>query len=232
MFGIDDILSAGASFIGSSASALVNDSLQKGRTEWNKEQDLDKMRKAPTAQMQGLAAAGLNPMLAYGKLDFGGVAPGPMGNTNFVGDFASARQSQAALDSAEAAGVSSAASSRLADASVSKIGQEIENLKTDNEKAKVLIDNLVKEGQNLVKQGWNLTEVGNHLRSMIAKLAAEVPWVRSQQALAEANRALTEVQTGLSSLDLSAANKLDNFGREVRQLQPVFDLIRSILRPR
>lgn len=96
-----DIAALGASFLGSSAGALVGDSLAKGRTEWNKDQQLDLYRKAPTAQMEGLRAAGLNPMLAYQNVEFGGVAPGAYGAPDYVKDYSSVQSSAASASQAE-----------------------------------------------------------------------------------------------------------------------------------
>lgn len=232
-------------FLASTASALVGDSLQKGRTEWNKEQDLDKMRKAPTAQVQGLQDAGLNPMLAYSKLDFGPVAPGPMAQINYAQDYASIKQAQAAEDSAEAAGISAAASAqqaatqaKLVDSTVERIKQEISNLQTDQEKAVAIIKNLGQEFDNLrvqhqvlYKTQLNLTDQGNLIRAQmdlarktVEKMGSEIPLI-NQQAFR------TQMQGELLKLEKDAATAFDNFGREYKQIAPIIDLLKHLFRP-
>lgn len=66
-------LGAAAAAIG---SGFMEDSMKKGQTEWNKEQQLDLMRKTPTAQVEGFRAAGLNPMLVYQQGSFPSLSAG------------------------------------------------------------------------------------------------------------------------------------------------------------
>lgn len=86
---------------GALGSGLMEDSLKKGQTEWNKEQQLDYERKAPAAQMQGYRDAGLNPMLAASKgVDFGGIQAGS-GITSPAQTYAAIMSSAAATKQAE-----------------------------------------------------------------------------------------------------------------------------------
>lgn len=61
---------------GAIGSGFMEDSMKKGQTEWNKEQQLDLMRKTPAAQMQGYRDAGLNPMLTYQQGSFPSLTAG------------------------------------------------------------------------------------------------------------------------------------------------------------
>lgn len=181
--------------------------------------------------MDDMRLAGLNPMLAYSQ----GGSSLPVGATASTVSASVSPASGVSARYPTGAGpmaISSAAASKQADtaadigvATVSKIKQEVVNLSTDNDRVKSVIDNLRVEYQNLVKQGYNLTEVGNQLRATVSKLNAEVPFIRSQTFTNSMNGRLFE-------LDVQAAEKLDNFGRELQQLKPFFDILRSIFRPR
>lgn len=171
--------------------------------------------------MSDMKAAGLNPMLAYSQggasVPTGSMASYPTGAgasmagavTNAVNASTSARQVDVA--------------SKQVDATVARIGQEIVNMKTDNERVTALIDNIRAEYQNLIKQGYNLTEVGNQIRATISKLNAEVPAIRT-------NTFRTELEAQLTALDVEAAKSWGNAGRVTKEIKPFIDLLRSVLR--
>lgn len=171
--------------------------------------------------MADMSKAGLNPMLAFSN----GGASVPTGATaSFSNVVDSSGTAVATASQAESSAKQAHTASRMADSAVMKISQEIENLTTDNERSKALIDNIRVEYQNLIKQGYNLTEAGNQIRATISKLRAEVPLINEQQFNVEINRRLSE-------LDYSAAKKFDNFGREAQQIKPLLDLLKHIFRP-
>lgn len=180
-------------------------------------------------QVKDLESAGLNPMLAYVK---GGGASTP---TGAMPTYSSAAQAgvQAALGTAQTRATSAQEAKTKAEipqveALVDKTKQEFENLKTDNEKSKALIDNIRQEYQNLMKTNLNLTEVGNHLRESISLMKAQIP---NFQALTVSNQfqsQLIDFEQQLRKLDLDAAKKFDNFGREAKQYQPLIDLLKHI----
>ena len=220
------------------ADAILGDSAKKGQTEWNKEQQLDYERKAPAAQMQGYREAGLNPMLAYSQgVDFSGIQQGS-GITSVSQNYGQITSAQAAMKQAETSesqspsviesNLSSANRARaeadVARRVVDRVKEETLNVHSDTERIKALILNLEEERQNLIKTGYNLTETGNVLVATFEKLRAEVPWLQSDASL---KSALEE----LNRLDISAAKKFDNFGREFKQYEPIINLLKHLFRP-
>lgn len=186
-------------------------------------------------QVKDMQAAGLNPMLSYMQ------APGssPQGVTyqptnpfeRAASDYSSAYNVQRMGENIEADTEEKGSRIRLNEAQVEqvekatdKIGQEITNLTTDNDRIKALIDNLREEKQNLMKTGWNLTDQGNVLRATVSKLREEVPWLRSDAALKEMNIQLINIERQLRGLDLESAKKFDNLGRDVAQARPLLEM--------
>lgn len=181
-------------------------------------------RHAPSDQMEGFRRAGLNPMLAYGRIDF----PGSSANyapSNFGSGITQAMHAAAANEQSAASAKQAATQSMQVDANVKKIEQEISNLQTEQQKASATIDLLREQYQNAVKEGYNITEAGNQIRATINKLQQEGGLLAEQQIR-------TYILHQLDQLDLDAAKGAGNFGREMGQLKPLFDIIRSVLRPR
>ena len=108
--------------------------------------------------------------------------------------------------------------------------QQINNLKTENDKAKAVIDNLKAEYQNLIKQGLNLTEVGNQIRKNIDLMSRQIT---NFDAITDNTYVLTEInrlEKKLRSFDVEAASGLGNIGREYNQVKGLLDVFRALTR--
>lgn len=195
-----------------------------------------------------MAAAGLNPMLAYSQ--GGGNAPSgqqaqmtdtvtPAVQTFNQSRMASAQAANIAADTenkaaqgdlyrAQAEAQRSSAGSlnqsvEQSKATVNKIDQEIKNLKNTNDQTTAVIRNLGEQYQNLVKQGYNMIEIGNQLRATVKNLEAQNDLIGTQQFL-------TAMQGKLAAFDVEAADALGNVGRSAGQVKPVIDVLRGIFR--
>ena len=183
--------------------------------------------------VKDMQAAGLNPMLAYSQGP--GTAPQGVSYTpqNPFGNLASAYQSAAKTPSEIDLNTSSAGLAemqlRQSEKTVDKIEQETRNLKTDQERLKVVIDNLLLEGQNLYKEGFNLSTIGDHLRSdieLMRKRGVNFGYLNDQSAT---QTAINAAEAKLREFDVKAAGDLGNVGRNFGQLKPVFDVLVNIL---
>ncbi|QXP44334.1 MAG: DNA pilot protein [Arizlama microvirus] len=114
-----EILGAGAAAVG---SGFLGSDMRKGETEWNKEQDLDKARKMPSAQVFGLKAAGLNPMLAAagGFASGGGVTPSSA-NFSAANEYANISNSLSSAQQADTAATQTASNVKMQEQQTRKL---------------------------------------------------------------------------------------------------------------
>jgi len=160
-----------------------------------------------------LQAAGLNPMLAYSQSP--GSAPTAQ-QVTFQNPVSSASQAWQAVRGTEASATRDYASASQAeasikqiDATVDKIVEETKNLPAQREQIYYTIRLLAEQAEKTIAETGNTKQATVNLVATVKKLKAE---------------------TDLLNLDVEAAKLLDNIGRESKQLQPVVDVIRSLIR--
>lgn len=187
--------------------------------------------------VKDMEAAGLNPMLAYSQ----GASGQPSGQQAAMQDYVSPAVSayqnanQGDLQAAQAAQARSTASlnarqERAVNATVEKTVQEINNLKATEDQVRALIDNLSFQQKNLQREGDNLEVQNNVLRNTAQKIIHETNMIDSQDLRNRAAAALDNIETKLKRLDLSAGESTENVGRTFKQVEPILNLLRSLMR--
>lgn len=236
MFGIDDsVLSTlavgGLGYLGQQETNTANQANAQAQMDFQERMS----NTAYQRQVQDMKSAGLNPMLAYIK---GGGASSPSGSmatyqspVSGAVQAASSAQVPANIRSTEAQAKQTGAQTDYLTGSQTELtNQQINNLKTENDKAKAVIDNLKVEYQNLVKQGLNLTDVGNQIRKNIDLMSKQIV---NFDAITDNTYVLTEInrlEKKLRSYDVEAASGLGNLGREYNQVKGLLDVFRALTR--
>lgn len=224
-----------SSLAGSALSGAIGRANQEDAQDFNREMYGSRYQ----MQMEDMRKAGLNPMLSY--LQSPSSSPGsPIAS---VPDFGSTiNQSRMA----DASGVSSVASAQtaasyenMANETVRKTKQEVENLKSVNAQVLQATDNLRQEYQNLVKQGLNLTEVGNQIRKTIDKMDADIKLIGNQTLTEHYRKFLTENQAKtefemqllrkaeaeIAGVESRGAQSFGEVGNTVKHLRPFLELL-------
>lgn len=132
-----------------------------------------------------------------------------------------------------------------------KIIAEVKNIPTAGRQMEATINMLAAQAFSLQQKGESEAYIRSNLTALTNKIFAELPVLRSQEMLNRANTALayatrglrsveaehegvkigeTQTRKDLNQLDIDAAHALDNVGRGAKQVKPVFDVLRNILR--
>nr|QJB19382.1 MAG: DNA pilot protein [Microvirus sp.] len=245
MFGIDDaLIGAGLSAVGGLIGNQMSSRSAASAQDFSAQQYATRYQ----TQVADMKAAGLNPMLAYQQ------SPGssPQGVTykadNPFRDVGSAYQSFKGAPAAAARDYASAgqarsqeglneANTKVAQATLSKVEQEISYSKTDQERVQAVTRNLAEEFQNIMKQGWNLMEVGNQLRASVSLMRSQAENQQMQAALAGAEtffkqqlKLSEEHRTELLRIDKDAASSFGELGKTVGALEPFLKLVWAAFR--
>ena len=184
--------------------------------------------------VKDMQAAGLNPMLAYSQ----GAGTAPQGVSyqpqNPFGNLASSYQAAAKTPSEINLNTSTAglfdSQTEQAKKTVDKIEQETSNLKTDQQRMKVVIDNLLLEGQNLYKTNLNLSTVGDQMRASIELMRKRGVNLGFLNDVAETQAAINRAESQLRGFDVKSATNLGNIGRDAGQFKTIADILVSVLR--
>ncbi|WNK14977.1 MAG: DNA pilot protein [Microvirus sp.] len=184
-----------------------------------------------------MMAAGLNPMLAYqqggGSPPTGVLAPVPANSGhNAAQTLLASQMNRAQIDNVEADTQNKRAQSGLIEAQIGatgasadqsraniglmehqskKIAEEIKNVPLEGNKLVELAKQLSQSADLLRKQGLTQDQMTNQIRELARKTLNEAD---------------------LSGLDVEAALKFDNVGRDFGQFKPFLDIVVQLLRAR
>lgn len=247
-FGLDDAIGAGIGIFGNLLSGQMNANASMERQDSANAFSAQQYATRYQTTVKDMAAAGLNPMLAYSQ-GAGSAPSGAISNASPYGNFGdSANQGRltaaqvantkadtenkaaaANLMEAQAAQAWSTANQSnenvsLIRAQVDKTKQDFENAKTENDRIKAVIDNLRVTRDNLVKEGYNLTETGNVLRAQVSKMMAEIPNIRETLNT-------IQMENFIKGEDVEAIKKTGGIGRIAREVKPASDIAADWLNP-
>lgn len=162
-------------------------------------------------QVKDLQAAGLNPMLAYSQSP--GTAPTAQ-QVVFQNPFENASsdyQKVASAQQAEAHVEQMKHQNAQIDATIDKIKEETKNIPVEGDRLRYAIQLLAEQAAKTAQEGETQVFIRKQIAATVEKIYAE---------------------RKLLGFDISATEKLDNFGREYKQYAPIVDLVKSIFLPR
>ena len=207
--GVGSLLGAGLNYFGQQSTNEANAERADAANAWSAAQYGSRYQ----TMTKDLQAAGLIPMLAYSQSP--GSAPTAQ-QVTVQNPASSATQGYQAIRGTEASATRDYASASQAeafikqiDATVDKIKEEIKNIPDEGKRIRQTVQMLADQAALFAQKGETEVQIRKQIGATVLKLKAE---------------------TSLLNFDVDAAKLLDNLGRESKQLQPVVDVIRSILR--
>ena len=227
---IASVASGVAGFLGQQDTNAANQANAQAQMDFQERMS----NSAYQRQVKDMESAGLNPMLAYVK---GGGESSPPGSMATYQNPAAAGVSSA-LSSAQISQTqastkqTSAQTDYLTGPQTEMTNQQINNLKTDNDKSQQIIRNLKEEFQNLMKQGLNLTEVGNQLRESVSLMKAQISNFAELTSSTAWQAEINKFESQLRGMESKAAQAAGNFGREYQQYRPLLEFLKSFVKAR
>lgn len=200
--------------------------------------------------VKDMQAAGINPMLAYGSgpgnAPSGQMAqvPNSAHGVNEAFNQSKVTDAQVRLMEAQASAASAQAAKTLAETPEGQLGQSLLRLQgssallNERQLAQVdaNVDRIRAEIPLLNQNTKNALDQGAVLRQTAQMLSQQSTLMAQQGATQEVIRAQLEAtikklasETRLNELDIAAAEKFENFGREFQQYKPIIDLLKTVL---
>lgn len=185
--------------------------------------------------VKDMEAAGLNPALAYGGIS----GSSPSGVAAQVGSPAEGASSaymaglqsdliKAQVENTQADSVKKRSEAELAQAQIGATGAS-----ADQSRASIAF--MEQQGKKIMEEIKNIPKDGDRLVALVKNLSASSDLMAKQglsaQAQAEQLKELarkTFNEADLTMLDVQAALKFDNFGREFQQYKPIIDLLKHL----
>ena len=238
MFGIDDAILVGVG--GSLIGGMLNNSAASDRQDSANAFSAQQFATRYQTTVKDMAAAGLNPMLAYSGIS-GSAPTGSIASSAGYPDFGqvynASRVASAQVANIEADTENKAAQANLwnaqasqAQASASQSNASVSLVQAQTDKVVAEIKNIPAEYDRLVAAAENLRrQSGLYFQQQVTESqrpAAVQADIRQTEAVTR--KVLSE--TNLLDLDINAANRLENLGRTSKELKPVIDTILSIVR--
>lgn len=190
-------------------------------------------------QVKDLEAAGLNPMLAYMQ------SPGssPTGQQYQPSNpYEGASQAYSSAYNVERTGKQIESQTGLIDVDTVKrraetylVAAQEKLTLASADQSRAVVHKLEAEAKKIAEEIKNIPVEGDRLRALITNLGESSKLI-AKQADTESHRAnqvkwlavKTMLESDLVDLDVQAAKKFDNFGREFAQYRPIIELIKSI----
>ena len=205
---VASLIGSGLSFLGGQAQNAASAQAASEQMDFQREMSDTSYQR----QIKDLEAAGINPMLVT-KLGGASTPPGAM--PSFVNPGLMAAQSFSAMQSSQAAKQQAETSERMSEsqiqqvnAATDKIREEIKNIPIEGQRLKEMVYLVARQTDYYQHLGYSEAQRTDMVKATIQKLIAE---------------------TDLIKFDIKAAQQLDNLGREVKQLEPIVNIIKALI---